>query len=707
VSLVVNTNVASIDTQRYLTNNQNMLNQALQRLSSGLRINSAADDVAGYAIAQRMNAQVNGDNVASRNANDGISLAQTALGSLSTISANLQQIRQLAVQAANASNSSADRASLNSAAQQLLQEIDREATSASFNGVNLLDGSFKAQQFQVGANAGQTISISNISSARIANLGSSDTAAVTAGQNAGGTNAMADGDLLINGIDIGPSLASTDTASTASAGASAIAKAAAINAKSSVTGVTATVNDTEVDGSSMTATAATGTITINGTSIAVQTTASTITSRASVVAAINAKSDLTGVTAVDTGSDADGVRLVANDGRNVVVAFGTVTAAETGIAAAGTYTGSYTLNSQSAFTLSSGPTGTLSNAGLVAGTYNPQTAYASTIQGAAGAGTAIVAGDFSINGVLVGASLASDDTASYVSASASAIAKAAAINKLSAQTGVTATADPNVVADDTTMTAGGAHTGTLFINGVQTGAITTTASTTTAQNRAAVIAAINAVSGQTGVVAVDTQTDGGGVQLVAADGRNISVVQSSTGTLTAADTGLNSALLTAASGATPSNADYQGDTFRGTITLSSTTQFTVASGTTGTSLNTSLGLYGGTYGAGKSGQALSTIDLSTADGANNALVAIDNAINSINSSSGSLGSVQSRFQAVINNLGSTSENLSAAVSRIQDADFAAETANYTKYNVLQQAATSMLSQANSNPQQVLSLLQRL
>jgi flagellin len=684
-----------------------MLNQALQRLSSGLRINSAADDVAGYAIAQRMNAQINGDNVASRNANDGISLAQTALGSLSTIAQNLQQIRQLAVQSANSSNSPADRVSLNNAAQQLLSEIDREAVAASFNGVNLLDGSFKAQQFQVGANAGQTISINNISSARTANLGSSDAAAVTAGQNAGGTNAMADGDLLINGIDIGPSSASTDTSSTASQAASAIAKAAAINSKSSLTGVTATVNDTEVDGTSMTATAATGTITINGTSIAVQTTANTITSRASVVAAINAQSKLTGVRAVDTGSDTDGVRLVADDGRNVVVAFGTVTAAETGVAAAGTYTGSYTLNSQSAFTLSSGPTGTISNAGLVAGTYNPQTAYASSIQPAAGTGSAIVAGDFSINGVLVGASLASYDTASYIGASASAIAKATAINNLSAQTGVTAKANQNVVADNTTMVAGGAHTGTLFINGVQTGAITTTASTTNAQNRAAVISAINAVSGQTGVVAVDTQTDAGGVQLVAADGRNISVVQSSTGTLVAADTGLNSALMATAGAATPTAANYAAGTFRGTVSLSSTTQFTLAMGTTGTALSTSLGLNGGTYGAGKSGQALNTIDLSTADGANKALVALDNAINSINSSSGLLGSVQSRFEAVINNLGSTSENLSAAVSRIQDADFAQETANYTKANVLQQAATSMLSQANSNPQQVLSLLQRL
>jgi len=706
VSLVVNTNIASLDTQRYLTNNQNMLNQALQRLSSGLRINSAKDDVAGYAIAQRMNAQVSGDNVASRNANDGISLAQTALGSLSTIAANLQQVRQLAVQSANASNSPADRASLNSAAQQLLSEIDREASAASFNGVQLLDGSFSSQQFQVGANAGQTISVNNITSARIANLGSSDAAAVTSGQNASSA-AMVDGDLLINGIDIGPSLASSDTASTASASASAIAKAAAVNSKSSQTGVNATVNNTQVSGSSMTAAATTGSVTINGTVIAISTTAANNSSRASVVTAINAQSNLTGVHAVDTGTDSGGVQLVANDGRNIVTSFTTLTAAETGLGAAATYTGSYTLTSQSAFTLSSNVTGTLSNAGFVAGTYKPQVAAADSIQGAAGAGTAIVAGDFSVNGVLIGASLANYDTASYHSASASAIAKAAAINLVSSQTGVTATANPNVVADNTAMVAGGAHTGSMIINGVTTGAITTTASTTNSQNRQAVVSAINSVSGQTGVVAVDTNTDAGGVQLVAADGRNISVVQKTAGTLVAADTGLNSAMMTAAAGANPTSGELDAGTFRGTVSLTSTTAFTLATGTTGTSMNTSLGLYAGTYGQGKSGQALSSMDISTVTGSNNALVAIDNAINSINSSAGILGSIQNRFQSVVDNLGTTSENLSAAVSRIQDADFAAETANYTKANVLQQAATSMLSQANSNPQQVLSLLQRL
>jgi flagellin len=694
--------VGSIDTQRYLSSTQNSLNTALQRLSSGLRINSAKDDAAGMAIAARMNSQVMGSNVAVRNANDGVSLAQTAEGSLQAITNNLQRIRSLSVQSANASNSDSDRAALNNEAQSLLQEIDRVASSASFNGVKLLDGSFSSQAFQVGANAGDTITLSSISSARIAKLGSTDTAAVSSQQNA--TSALADGDLIINGVAIGPSAAAADTASTNNAAASSIAKAAAINAKSDLTGVTATVNATEVGGSSMTAAALSGSITLNGVSISISTTANAATSRSGVVAAINAYSAQTGVTAVDTGLDADGVKLVAADGRNVELSFTTVTAAATGLAAANTYTGSFTLNSTGSINLASSASGTISNAGLVAGDYKSQTAYvASKASTTAGAGTAITAGDFKINGVLVGASLASSDTASQVDKSSSAIAKAAAINALSDQTGVSAVADATIVAGAAQTAA--ASSGSLWINGYQTTTINTT--TSAADSRQAVVDAINAISGKTGVVAVDTNSATTGVQLVAADGRNISVVQDTAGTLTSAATGLNAAFVTAAAGAAPTTAEYQAGTFHGSVTLSSTASFSVEGGTTGNSLGTALGLNVGTYGAGKSGQSLDSVDISTVDGATKALTAVDNALSSVNASRAQLGAVQNRFSSVVDNLSTTSENLSAALSRIQDADFAAETANYTKANVLQQAATSMLSQANSSSQQVLSLLQRL
>ncbi|HEX8962905.1 MAG TPA: flagellin [Rhodocyclaceae bacterium] len=157
MSLYINTNVSSLNAQRNLASSQSSLQTSLQRLSSGLRINSAKDDAAGLAIASRFTSQINGLDQATRNANDGISLAQTAEGALSSAGDMLQRIRQLAVQSMNATNSSDDRAALNSEVQQLTQELQRVATTTQFNGTNLLDGSFTAASFQVGANANQTI----------------------------------------------------------------------------------------------------------------------------------------------------------------------------------------------------------------------------------------------------------------------------------------------------------------------------------------------------------------------------------------------------------------------------------------------------------------------------------------------------------------------------------------------------------------------
>jgi flagellin len=154
---ILSTNIASLNAQRNLNSSQSALSTSLQRLSSGMRINSAKDDAAGLAISQRFTAQINGANQAARNASDGISLAQTAEGDLAQITNNLQRIRELAVQSANATNSTSDRAALQQEASQLISEIDRVAQTSQFNGVNLLDGSFTNKQFQVGADSGQTI----------------------------------------------------------------------------------------------------------------------------------------------------------------------------------------------------------------------------------------------------------------------------------------------------------------------------------------------------------------------------------------------------------------------------------------------------------------------------------------------------------------------------------------------------------------------
>ena len=227
---VINTNIASLNAQRNLGNSQSALATSLQRLSSGLRINSAKDDAAGLAISDRMTSQINGLNQAVRNANDGISLAQTAEGALASSTSSLQRLRELAVQSANASNVSTDRASLNAEAQQLLAEIQRVATTTQFNGQNILDGSFATAQFQVGANANQTISAS-ISNSQTNALGSYQVASNSISAVSG--TALTAGQLTLNGIDVGISTSG-----------SAEAIAASINAVSNQTGVTSTASTT-------------------------------------------------------------------------------------------------------------------------------------------------------------------------------------------------------------------------------------------------------------------------------------------------------------------------------------------------------------------------------------------------------------------------------------------------------------------------------
>ncbi|TFZ08353.1 flagellin N-terminal helical domain-containing protein [Ramlibacter humi] len=203
MSSVINTNLASLNTQRNLSSSQSSLNTSIQRLSSGLRVNSAKDDAAGLAIAERMNAQVRGLNVAARNANDGVSLAQTAEGALGKIGEMVQRVRELAVQSSNATNSNTDRAALQQEVAQLKEEIDRVAGSANFNGTKLLDGSFTSAKFQVGADAGDSITVSAIVDARLAGMGSVNRASTQNGVAITDLTATTAGDLVINGVDIG------------------------------------------------------------------------------------------------------------------------------------------------------------------------------------------------------------------------------------------------------------------------------------------------------------------------------------------------------------------------------------------------------------------------------------------------------------------------------------------------------------------------
>lgn len=237
----INTNVQSLNAQRNLNASQGSLSTSMQRLSSGLRINSAKDDAAGLAISERMNSQVRGLNVAVRNANDGISLAQTAEGALAEVGNNLQRIRELAVQASNGTNSQSDRDALNAEVTQLQSEIQRVAEQTSFNGAKLLNGSFTGVAFQVGANSGETITISSIANAQTSALGGSvsrTSGSVAATALTGFATAIADGGVTVNGVNIGP------VASAGSAQERVGQLAEAINRVSAQSGVGASYDQT-------------------------------------------------------------------------------------------------------------------------------------------------------------------------------------------------------------------------------------------------------------------------------------------------------------------------------------------------------------------------------------------------------------------------------------------------------------------------------
>jgi len=326
---IINTNLQSLNAQRSLSNTQNALSTAMQRLSSGLRINSAKDDAAGLAISDRMTAQINGLNQAVRNANDGASIAQVAEGALGEITNNLQRMRQLAVQSANDTNSATDRASLQKEVAQLQQEITRQATQTQFNGKNLLDGSFASALLQVGAYANQTISF-GIGSAKASDIGTQTISGVsnigtdlTPADDTDGNNGVADGTLTIKS-------GQTDTDGVVvnvDAGDSAKVIAEKVNALTDQTGVkanaTTSVQLSGLVGAEVDTTdpdnpiADKITFTLQGTSITVGDGVNAVTLD-DIASAINSNSSTTGVSAT---RDPDGTSytLKAADGSDIKI----------------------------------------------------------------------------------------------------------------------------------------------------------------------------------------------------------------------------------------------------------------------------------------------------------------------------------------------------------------------------------------------------
>ena len=335
MSLSINTNVFSLNAQRNLKASQGTLQTAMQRLSSGLRINSAKDDAAGLAISERMTAQIRGLNQAVRNANDGISLAQTAEGALGEVANNLQRIRELAIQASNSTNSASDRAALQAEVSQRIAEITRIGEQTQFNGLNLLDGSFTSQVFQVGANANQTITVANLGDARASALGSHVLVAdgtitgnvVTGSGTANGvTQVTAADNFTISTTDAAGNVLTTSPITySANAGANVIADA--INRAGAGVGVTAKASNS----ATLSGLSAAGTVTFtlhsqislgDGTFTAVSANISAVITDqndlSALVSAINGVQSTTGITArfTTTGSKAS-ITLETRDGRNI------------------------------------------------------------------------------------------------------------------------------------------------------------------------------------------------------------------------------------------------------------------------------------------------------------------------------------------------------------------------------------------------------
>lgn len=516
---VINTNIASLNAQRNLNASQGDANQALQRLSSGLRINSAKDDAAGLAISTRFESQITGLNMAQRNANDGISLAQTAEGALDEVTSNLQRIRELAVQSANATNSTSDRQALNQEVQQRIEEINRIAAQTSFNGLKVLDGTFGQQTFQVGANSGETISVSGLDSR---------------GQNIGAVMAQTSGlSEQIAGFE--PLDSSTGDIATALALPDSLAA-----------GPTVAFDSTDWTGGPFTLTLDTND---GGDDFTLETLAANLQAKINEEIETNDRNELEGITVsanTETGA------LVFSNARGEEIT------AEFNLAGA------------------SDPTANIYNETDTIAAATDEITLADRFEN-----KQTVTFDVDINGTPI------------------TVEDASSLNDIVAQ--------------------------------------------------------VNAQSVNTGVRA-NLNSENNEIIFSAQFGEEYTIEISSPNIL--------------AEDGTPRIST-------GVI------EATVADNTV----------------------SVNELNISTRDGAEQALVAVDYAFDKINGFRAELGAVQNRFESTIANLATTSENLSASNSRIRDADFAAETAELARTQVLQQAGLSVLAQANARPQQVLQLLQ--
>ena len=679
---VINSNISALTAASSISKNSISLNTAMQQLSTGQRINSAADDAAGNAIATKMTSDIRGMAVAIRNANDGISLAQTAESAMGEVTNMLQRMRELAVQSANGTVSADNRSAMQVEFSQLTNEIDNVAKTTNFNGIKLLDGSTKQVNLQTGTNAGDQVAIQLVStdSKALGLQGSASTGQLNSGRvgvlalHTGGAAGDSKGYIKVNGYDWTTTAGATAveglTTSTEAAPqnlASSVASAINLNtgshrvqaaASNSVTGVAP--NSTSF---------ASGDLKVNGTEIGAAGSLEELVS--------NINRDASGVTAV---LNSDKTISLSNNTGNTIVISGNH-ADKAGFTGDNTTPGinegflSLTSldNKQISLVANDVTNGFAGDVGAAADVqligFN-ETQASGSVKSSAVTGNALtLSDDIRINGVKLG-----------TSSDGSALAKASSINAITSQTGVTATASTKIQVTLDFIVPPAATD--IKLNG-------STVDLSSATNTADVVSSINA-AGINGLVA--SASADGKLVLNATTGADVTINDNA---------GLFMTHVIDEDGTSTATTAATDLTTHGRISLASNNGGAVRvedfGGGTGA---TKLGLSQQNVGQ-KVGGSLS---IQSADNASVAITAIDGALNQVNLNRAQLGAMQNRLTASVNNLTSSTNNLTAARSRIQDTDYSVATTQLSRAQVIQQAATAMLAQANQQPQMVLSLL---
>ncbi len=776
MALTVNTNIPSLNTQRNINNTSNALNTSMQRLSTGSRINSAKDDAAGLQISNRLTNQISGLNVATRNANDGISLAQTAEGALQQSTNLLQRMRDLSIQSANGSNSDADRAALQKEVSALQSELTRIAETTTFGGRKLMDGSFGTSSFQVGSNAYETIEVSvkNASASAIGSyqIGSADKAAASLGAVPTSANLDTVTGSIVSGDSSGFTAGSVKVVGggqekTIDIAATDSAKSLAEKFDGSISGLSATartVIKAEVNTASS-GQSANFKLTVGSGDTAQSVNLVGVTSTADLAKQINSNAAKLGLQAnIDSKGE---LTIESATGENIT--FGQVTG-EASVSlqaqdAAGAFSDKVTvdsksgdktavgylqLNSSESYAITDAKKNVLTNSVKLAVTpssgdgtpANTMTLASIKIGDATfttGGGTpASVQSYTELKAAILDAENGDGDSVedlglvTFDDAAQTMTTKDGASFSFGA---IAATGDELGSIKFTKMSESGEYDGYSANFGTTTGTLE------------AVVAKLDDTSRQVSVndlklsvnlgsanhVTLDKITVGT-TELTLAEGTKITNVPSLMDALKNATTAsgqkateffdFGNDSIRAKDGSaitfgTITGRDVDGDAVAGQGDINYQKLVDGEYVTAGVSAkapatatvnaeNYTVEVAGGSqiFGDAKATQStVSEVDISTADGAQRALAVIDSALAGIDAQRAELGAVQNRFDNTINNLQNISENASAARSRIMDTDYAAETANLSKNQVLQQAGTAILAQAKQLPQSVLSLLQ--